>query len=425
MPVPTGSELPHGMPRRGPNRRQFLTRAALLAAAAPALPLFLDACSKSETSSSPASPSLKIASPQSPVTWDIPADNTPIADGLAPEQGATLQLYSYADYISPDAVKSFEEKYKTTVQVSTFNDTDEAITKIRGGNVDYDIYFPSYDQISRLVNGGLLKPLNHSYIPGISNVWPTFTNPWYDQEWRFTVPYTVYTTGLGWRNDQVPEDIGALSNPYDSLWDPKYKNKTAVIDDWHTAMALPLLRAGKTDVNTSNPDDLKMIGEQMTAMVAATSPKVTITMYSDMPAGQIGLSQMWSGDIINAQSYLPEGTGPEILRYWFPADGKGLVDNDLMVVLKGGKNPVLSHLFLNHMLEPDNAKLNFTQIGYQPPQNSINPDALVAEGFIPANLTSAIVKPEYFDTGYRLLELDAANDAAWHNVWRAFKAGGS
>ena len=65
----------------------------------------------------------------------------------------------------------------------------------------------------------------------------TFTNPWYDQEWRYTVPYTVYTTGIGWRTDQVPEDIGALSNPYDSLWDPKYKNKTAVIDDWHTAMA--------------------------------------------------------------------------------------------------------------------------------------------------------------------------------------------
>src|SRR6478736_3858276 len=285
MPVPTGSELPHGMPRRGPNRRQFLTRAALLAAGAPALPLFLDACSKggpSGSSSSSAAPSLKIASPQNPVTWDIPADNKPIADGLAPEQGATLQLYSYADYVSPDAVKSFEDKYKTKVQVSTFNDTDEAITKIRGGNVDYDIYFPSYDQISRLVNGNLLKSLNHSYIPNIKNVWPTFTNPWYDQEWRFTVPYTVYTTGLGWRNDQVPEDIGALSNPYDSLWDPKYKGKTAVLDDSHTTMAMPLLRAGKTDVNTSNPDDLKMIGEQMTAMVAATSPKVTITMYSDM-----------------------------------------------------------------------------------------------------------------------------------------------
>ncbi len=148
--------------------------------------------------------------------------------------------------------------------MSTFNDTDEAITKIRGGNVDYDIFFPSYDQISRLVNGGLVRSLNHSYIPNIKNVWPFFTNPWYDQEWRYTVPYTVYTTGIGWRNDQVPADIGALKNPYESLWDPAYKNKTAVIDDWHTAMAMVLLKLGITDVNTSSADDLKKLGEQLT-----------------------------------------------------------------------------------------------------------------------------------------------------------------
>ncbi len=429
MPVPTGNELPQGLPRgirrRGPNRREFLVRAALLAAGAPAAAGFLAACAKGNNSASSTSPSLKIASPSSPVTWDIPDDNKPIADGLAPEKGATLQLYSYADYTSPDAVKSFEEKYQTKVQISTFNDTDEAITKIRGGAVDYDLYFPSYDQISRLVNGGLLKPLNHSYIPNISNVWPSFTNPWYDQEWRYSTPYTVYTTGIGWRTDQVPTDVGTLPNPYDTLWDPKNKNKTAVIDDWHTAMAMVLLRNGVTDVNTSSEADLKKVGEDLNAMVAATSPKVSITMYSDMPAGQIGVAQMWSGDIINAQSYLPDGTGPEILRYWFPTDGKGLVDNDLMVMLKGGKNPVLAHLFINHMLDPTSAQQNFTQIGYQPPQNSINPDSLVSDGFIPENLKSAIVRPEYFDVGYRLLELDAANDAAWHNVWRAFKAGGA
>ncbi|MGH3642190.1 MAG: extracellular solute-binding protein, partial [Mycobacterium sp.] len=224
---------------------------------------------------------------------------------------------------------------------------------------------------------------------------------------------------------QVPADIGALSNPYASLWDPQYKNKTAIIDDWHTAMALVLLKQGITDVNTSSADDLKMVGEQLTDLVKATSPKVTITMYSDLPAGQIGLSQMWSGDIINAQSYLPEGVGTEILRYWFPADGKGLVDNDMLVTLKGGKNPVLAHLFLNHMLDPAVAKENFSAIGYQPPQNSLTADSLVAEEFIPENLRSAIVKPEYFDTGFRTLELDAANDAAWHNVWNAFNAGGS
>lgn len=414
MPAPTGP---------GPNRRQFLARAALLAAGTPALVAFLDACSKGGQSSS--GPTLKIASPKNPVTWDIASDNKPIADGLTPEKGATLQLYSYADYIAPDAIKSFEDKYSTKVAVSTFNDTDEAITKIRGGNVDYDIYFPSYDQISRLVNGGLVRPINHSYVPNIKNVWPFFSNPWYDQEWRFTVPYTVYTTGIGWRADQVPADIGALKNPYEALWDPAYKDKTAVIDDWHTAMAMVLLKMGITDVNTSSADDLKKLGDQLTELVKATSPKVTVTMYSDLPAGQIGLSQMWSGDVINAVNYLPEGTGPEILRYWFPADGKGLVDNDLIVQLRGGKNPVLANLFLNHMLDPEVAKQNFQQIGYQPPQVSLNPDSLVADGLVPENLKSAIVRPEYFDVGYRLLELDTANDAAWHNVWRAFKAGGS
>ena len=112
----------------------------------------------------PDQPTLTLASPDSPVKWDIADDNKPIADGLAPEKGATLQLYTYADYTSPDAVKSFEDKYGIKVEISTFNDTDEAITKIRGGSVNYDIYFPSYDQISRLVAGKLVQPLNHSYI---------------------------------------------------------------------------------------------------------------------------------------------------------------------------------------------------------------------------------------------------------------------
>jgi spermidine/putrescine transport system substrate-binding protein len=417
MPVPRPSD---------PTRRQFLVRAGLLTVTVPTLGSFLAACGTSGPSGSGGSsaPSLTLARPDSPVTWDIADDNKPIADGLAPEEGATLKIYNYADYLSPQAIKAFEEQYKCTVEVSTFNDGDEAITKLRSG-VDFDIYNANYTEISRLVTGGLLRPLTHSYIPNISNVWPSFTNPWYDQEWRYTVPYTIYTTGLGWRNDQVPADIGGVSNPYAALWDPVYKDKTAILDDWHSAMAMVLLKEGITDVNTSSEADLKMVGEQLTALVEATSPKVTITMYSDLPAGQMALAQMWSGDIINAQYYLPEGIGTDILQYWFPADGKGIVDNDMLVTLRGGKNPVLAHLFLNHMLDTEVAKENFSAIGYQPPQNTITADSLVAEEFIPENLRSAIVKPEYFDTGYRLLELDPANDAAWHNVWNAFNAGGS
>jgi spermidine/putrescine transport system substrate-binding protein len=415
MPVPRSS---------GPTRRQFLARAGLLALAAPTFGSLLVACGSGPPGSDGSTPSLTLARPDSPVTWDIADDNQAIADGLAPEQGATLKIYNYADYLSPQAVKAFEERYGVRVEISTFNDGDEALTKLRSG-VDFDIYNANYTEISRLVNGGLLRPLNHSYIPNIANVWPSFTDPWYDQGWRYTVPYTIYTTGLGWRADQVPADIGALPNPYAALWDPQYRDKTAILDDWHSAMAMVLLKEGITDVNTSSESDLKMVGEQLSALVEATSPKVTITMYSDLPAGQMSLAQMWSGDIINAQYYLPDGIGTDVLRYWFPADGKGLVDNDMLVTLRGGKNPVLAHLFLDHMLDTEVAKENFSAIGYQPPQNTITAQSLVAEEFIPANLQSAIVTPEYFDNGYRLLELDPANDAAWRNIWNAFNAGGS
>ena len=428
--MPDPARLRPGPKPSGMSRRLFMQRAAMTGVGVAGLSALLEACGSSSvaTPSGSASGGLIIASPGNPVIWPIYDDNKAIGSSLQPEQGATLQLYNYADYIDPAAIKSFEAKYASSgvkVTVSTFNDTNEALTKIRGGDVPYDIYFPSYDQISKLVSAKLIRPLNHSYLSNIENIWPSFRNPWYDGKWQYSLPYTVYTTGIAWRTDQVPADIGALANPYAALWDPQYSGKTAVIDDWHTAMAMVLLKNGITDINTTSTSDIQLLNTQLTALQSASKPKVTITMYNDLATGQLGLSQMWSGDVVNAVSYLPKGDTGSTLRYWFPSDGKGMVDNDLMVILSGGKNPVLAHLFIQHMLEPAVAKGNFSKTGYQPPQISLNPAELVKEGYIPENLKSAAVHPEYFDNnaGYRLLELAPAVDAEWQQVWQQFKAG--
>jgi spermidine/putrescine transport system substrate-binding protein len=413
-----------GVPRV--ERRALLRNAALLGISVPALSALLQACADSPTSSGKGGggggAALKIASPDNPVTWPIADDNQPIADGLQPEKGPLL-LYNYADYIGPQVVKSFEAKYGVDVKVSTFNDTDEAITKIRTGAVPYDIYFPSYDQIARLVTAKLVRPLNHSYLGNLGNVWDAFQSPWYDGDAHYSVPYSVYTTGIGWRNDQVTADVAGMDNPYDALWDPSYRGKVAVIDDWHTAMAMVALRSGLTDVNSAKSADLDTIQQGLTDLSQAVKPKVTVSMYNDLPSGQLGISQMWSGDVVNAQYYLPKGTSVDVLRYWFPEDGKGLVDNDLMMVLSGGNNPVLAHLFLDHMLDEKNSLKNFGYIGYQPPQNAIDDQSLVADGYLPENLATAAVKQEWFDVAYRLLEMPVDVDAEWHRVWQQFKAG--
>jgi spermidine/putrescine transport system substrate-binding protein len=412
---------------RALSRRNFLRNAALTAVATPSVGAFLASCSSAGGAlpGSTATAALKLASPKNPVTWPIAADNQPIADNMTPEKNATLRLYNYADYIDPAAIKSFEKKYAqygVKVTVSTFNDTDEALTKIRGGKVPFDIYFPSYDQISKMVTAKLIRPLNHTYFPNIANLWETYQNPWYDQGWHFTVPYTVYTTGIGWRTDKVPADVAGMSNPYDVFWDASYKGKIAVIDDWHTCMALAQLRVGG-DVNTTDTAQIAKIKKQMEDMQAASKPKVTITMYNDLPAGQLGICQMWSGDAVNAQYYLAKGSKVSVLRYWAPDKG-GLVDNDLMVCLSGGKNPVLAQMFMNHMLDAKVASANFFAIGYQPPQRTIVPDKVVADGYVPANLVTATVQQSAFESGQPLLELPIAADTAWHAIWSEFKAGG-
>ena len=215
-----------------------------------------------------------------------------------------------------------------------------------------------------------------------------------------------------------------MANPYDVLWDTRYRGDTAILDDWHTAMAMVLLRNGILDINTTDPKDIATVRDQLLQMRRTMKPRVTISMYTEMPAGQYGLCQMWSGDAINLPYYLPSKTSTDVLRFWFPADGKGEVDNDLAVVLAQGSNPVAAHVFLNELLDEDVAATNFRYTGYQPPLLKFTPDKLVADGFVPANLATAIVQQKDFDAGLPLLQLPAAADAAYHQVWQEFKAGG-
>ena len=40
-------------------------------------------------------------------------------------------------------LKDFEQKYGVDIRLSTFNDADEALTKIASERLDFDLYFPA------------------------------------------------------------------------------------------------------------------------------------------------------------------------------------------------------------------------------------------------------------------------------------------
>ena len=46
----------------------------------------------------------------------------------------------------------------------------------------------------------------------------------------------------------------------------------------------------------------------------------------------------------------------------------GAINNDLIAIPASAEHPVLAHAFLDWMMTFDNAMLNFSWNGYQPPQ---------------------------------------------------------
>jgi spermidine/putrescine transport system substrate-binding protein len=407
--------------RRPVSRRQFLAGAGGVAALG-GLGGLLGACSSTPGSAAGTSP-IPLARPNNPVKWPIYTTDAAIASDLQPETGATLQIYNWVAYINQQVVDNFAKKYKCKVSITTFNTMTEALAKLQTGEIPFDIFFPTVDVLGQLVEAQLIRPLNHSYIPNISQAWPEFTNPFYDEDWRYTVPYTIYTTGISWRKDHVPGSPADMANSWAFPWQGQYKGKVAILDDYREGLSLGLMKNGVFDLNTTSTQQINAAKQSLEDLKSLTNVQIDNNDYTYIPDGRIWIHEAWSGDMAAAEYYMPKGTPVEVVGYWFPADGKGPVGSDTITVLKSGKNPVLSHLFLNYMLDLDNALENISFNGYMQPLNGVTPQVLVSEQILPPSLTSTVVLPSYFNKGVRELELAPAVDAEWQAAWNQFSGG--
>ena len=400
----------HGAPRKL-TRRSFLQ---ISAAALGAIPL-LDACASALAGRG----TIPLPRPDHPVTWPVSAGNKAIAAGLTPEKNATLQVYAWVAYINQDVVNSFAKKFKCKVEVTTFNTMNEALSKLRAPTgFSYDVLVgATADVLGQLIEAKLVQPLNHSYLPNISQAWPDFTNPFYDQGWQYTVPYTIYTTGIAWRKDLVSENPYAMANPWDLLWQAKYKGRVAILDDYREALSLGLMKNGIYDLNTTDYRQINLARKSLEELNNLVNVRIDNNDYTEVPTGQTWIHHAWSGDMAAAPSYMPKGVNVNVVGYWFPTDGKGPVANDTNVVLRSAANPVLAHAFLDYFLDLPNVIENISFNGYMQPLAGVTPQVLVKEQILPPSLLSTVVLPSYFRRGVAELQLPVDVDALWQQAW--------
>ena len=402
----------HGAPRKL-TRRSFLGTTGGALAALGAAPL-LEACSSALAGTG----TVPLPRPDNPVKWPVFPGNTAIASNLPPEPGATLQIYTWVAYINQDVRQRLRQEAQGQgaghhVQHHERGDVQAAQRpELRPA----DRRSPSTSS-AQLIESKLVQPLNHSYIPNITQAWPDFTNPFYDQGWQYTVPYTIYTTGIAWRKDLVDENPYTMSNPWAMPWQAKYKGRVAILDDYRESISLGLMKNGIFDLNTTDYRQIDTSRQALEELSSLVNVRIDNNDYTEVPDADTWIHHAWSGDMAAAESYMPKGVSVTKVGYWFPPDGQGPVANDTNVVLRSATNPVLAHMFLNYMQDLPNVLENISFNGYMQPLTGVTPQVLVKEQILPPSLLSTVVLPSYFRRGVAQLQLPVDADALWQQAW--------
>jgi len=176
----------HPMERRSREitRRDFLRRSAATGIALPSMAAILAACGGSanpDTNGGVNSGGVQLARPDQPVVLPLYDGLTAIADAQKPEPGP-LKIYNWNDYIYKKVLNKFQDQYGVEIEYTQFTGMSEAISKIQSGAIEFDLFFPTVENLGKLTAAKLIQPLNHTYLPNFqANIWPELQDPFYDQ----------------------------------------------------------------------------------------------------------------------------------------------------------------------------------------------------------------------------------------------------
>ncbi len=132
-----------------------------------------------------------------PVTLQTYEDNPPIDSNLEPEAGPARDLQLGAVHLearcSRTSARSTASRSSTRPS-TTWSRRSRSSRPARSTSTSSSRRSTTSPSSWR---AKLIQPLNHDYIPNIKNLWPVMQDPYYDQGSQYTVPYTIYHTGIG------------------------------------------------------------------------------------------------------------------------------------------------------------------------------------------------------------------------------------
>ena len=301
------------------------------------------------------------------------ATNKPEPDGTrstdsAPNDGkdVTLNVYNWGQYIAAgddgaiDVIAEFEKAYPNIhVNYTTYDSNETMYSKLKTGGISVDVIIPSDYMIGRLIDEGMLLPLDFENIPNYQYIDEAYKNTTYDPENKYSVPYTWGTVGIIYNTKYVDE---ADVTGWELLWNEKYAGKILMFGNSRDAFGIAEALLGY-DINTQDDEELQAAADKLRQQRPLVQQYVMDEIFDLMGNEEAYIAPYYAGDFITMQA------DNEDLAFYHPSQGFNLFI-DAMCIPTCCQNKEAAELFINFLCEPEIAGGNMEWIGYGTPETA-------------------------------------------------------
>lgn len=289
-----------------------------------------------------------------------------------------LHIYNWGNYTNPDMIEKFEKQFDVDVTLDGYDSNETMLAKVKPGGTGYDIVVPGDYMIKVMIEEGLLAKVEPNKMENFGNVDPNWVDVWWDPGREYSIPYQWGTTSFTVDTAVYDGDINTLA----LLFDPpeELRGRINMLNDMNDVINAGLRYLGYGRCN-GNKDQLK----EVTDLLLNAKQHWRTMDYSTiekLTSGDVDLSQNWNGAAMRARAQRPT------LKYAYPKEGfTGWMDN--VAVLADAPNMENAKLFINFMMDPENAAMTSNFARYA---NGI----VGSDEFMDAEMLSApeIVMPE-------------------------------
>lgn len=338
----------------------------------------------------------------------------PIPAAAAEEN--VINVYNWGQYISDgsdgylDVNAAFEEATGIKVNYMTFDSNESMYTKLKTGGSSYDVIIPSDYMIGRLIDEGLLQPLNFDNIPNYQYIDEAYRNTEYDPDNVYSVPYTWGTVGIIYNSAYVDEeDVGS----WDLLWNEKYAGKILMFDNPRDAFGIAQLLLGYS-LNSRDEEELRRAADKLLEQKPLVQAYVMDQIFDKMERGEAWVAPYYAGD------YLLMAEENEDLRFCFPEEGFNLFI-DAMCIPTCATNKEGAEAYINFLCSPEISGQNLEYLGYSTPETE-------AKNYMDESVsTSEIAYPpeDVLARGQNFLYLDTETTQLMDSLWLEVKTEGN